>query len=522
MHAAPPLQVVWFKRDLRHLDHDPLAAAASRGPVLPLYIVEHGLWREPDAAGRHWAFIRESLIELRTALAAMGQPLVVRCGVATSVLEDLRQTHPIGALWSHMETGNAWTFARDRAVAAWARAHGIPWHEHRPFGVIRGLRDRADWAGRWARSMRRAALPPPRELVALPAIDAGRLPAWPDPALPEDPCPLRQPGGRTAALRLLASFLDHRGRDYRAAMANPLEGASACSRLSAHLAYGTLSMREVYGGTRARKATIAPLPETEHRTWADSLAAFEARLHWHCHFIQKLESEPAIENRNFHPAYDGLRATDPELLAAWAGGWTGWPFVDACMRMLRATGWLNFRMRAMLMAVAGYQLFMHWREPGLVLARRFVDYEPGIHWSQCQMQSGTTGINTVRIYNPTKQGRDQDPLGIFTRRWCPELARVPLSHLFEPWTMPAALQALSGCRIGRDYPAPVVDQVTAARHARDVIWGARRTVGFDRTAEAIQQRHGSRRAGIARIRVRPACRRRPVAPSANDQLDLDL
>ena len=281
-------------------------------------------------------------------------------------------------------------------------------------------------------------------------------------------------------------------------------------------------MREVYQSIRAQEATIDILPETERRTWAGSLAAFEARLHWHCHFIQKLESEPAIEHRNFHPAYDGLRVTDPELLAAWADGRTGWPFVDACMRMLQATGWLNFRMRAMLMAVAGYQLFMHWREPGLVLARRFLDYEPGIHWSQCQMQSGTTGINTVRIYNPTKQGRDQDPLGIFTRRWCPELAQVPLSHLFAPWTMPDTLQVQSGCRIGQDYPAPVVDQAATARRAREAVWGVRQRVGFDRTAEAVQQRHGSRRAGIRRSAARRTGRNRLGSRLASDQLSLDL
>jgi deoxyribodipyrimidine photo-lyase len=284
------------------------------------------------------------------------------------------------------------------------------------------------------------------------------------------PLPRAPERGRKAGLANLESFLESRGRPYRAAMANPLAGETACSRLSGHLAYGTLSMREVYAATLAAEASLDTRPEPERRDWAGALKAFEARLHWHCHFIQKLESEPAIETRNFHEAYDGLRTTDPTLLAAWADGRTGWPFVDACMRMLIDTGWLNFRMRAMLMAVASYQLFMHWREPGLVLARRFLDYEPGIHWSQCQMQSATTGINTVRIYNPVKQGRDQDPEGRFIRRWCPELALVPLPYLHTPWTMPDMLQADIGCRLGRDYPWPVVDQATAAERARDAVW----------------------------------------------------
>lgn len=521
MNGAPPLQIVWFKRDLRAHDHAPLAAAAARGAVLPLYIVEPGLWREPDAAGRHWAFIRESLIELRAGLAAMGQPLVVRRGEAVAVLEALRQQHAIEALWSHAETGNAWTFARDRAVAGWARSHGIAWHERRQFGVVRGLRERRGWARQWEGLMRQSPLPAPSRLATLPLVEAP-IPDWPDPGLAEDPCPHRQPGGRTAGQALLRSFLERRGRRYRAAMASPLAGETACSRLSPHLAYGTLSLREVHAATLAAKASLAARPRPERQDWAGALEAFAARLHWHCHFIQKLESEPAIEARNFHPAYDGLRRTDPTLLAAWADGRTGWPFVDACMRMLAATGWLNFRMRAMLMATASYQLFMHWREPGLVLARRFTDYEPGIHWSQCQMQSGTTGINTVRIYNPVKQGRDQDPEGRFIRRWCPELAAVPLAHLFTPWTMPAGLQAATGCRLGRDYSQPVVDAAAAARHARDAVWGARRAADFDGTAAAIQARHGSRRSGLPRTASHPRPRRRPADRSNAAQLSLDL
>jgi deoxyribodipyrimidine photo-lyase len=525
------LNIVWFKRDLRADDHDPLAEAAARGPVLPLYIVEPGLWQQPDAAGRHWAFIRESLVELRATLAAMGQPLLVRSGEAVAILEALRQQHPIAALWSHEETGNAWTFARDRAVAEWTRTHGIPWHQRRQFGVRRGLRDRTGWARQWDRLMRRPALPAPATLPTLSSIDPCPIPAWPDPSLADDPCPGRQAGGRRAGLATLESFLATRGRPYRAAMATPLEGESACSRLSPHLAYGTVSLREVYTAAVTKKASLADLPTTERRDWAGALRAFEARLHWHCHFIQKLESEPAIETRNFHSAYDGLRATEPRLLAAWAAGRTGWPFVDACMRMVTATGWLNFRMRAMLMAVASYQLFMHWREPGLVLARRFTDYEPGIHWSQCQMQSGTTGINTVRIYNPIKQGRDQDPDGQFIRRWCPELAAVPLPHLHTPWTMPENLQQELGCRLGQDYPWPVVDQAAAAKRARDAVWGVRRDTTFRTAAEAIQTRHGSRRSGVPQpSRRRPGRRdgragpdgdqRRPDDPAA--QFDLDL
>jgi deoxyribodipyrimidine photo-lyase len=155
------------------------------------------------------------------------------------------------------------------------------------------------------------------------------------------------------------------------------------------------------------------------------------------------------------------------------------------MRYLRTTGWLNFRMRSMLVAVASYHLWLDWRATGPHLARQFTDYEPGIHWPQVQMQSATTGMNTVRIYNPVKQGRDQDPAGLFTRRWVPELAEVPDRFLQEPWLWEGA---------GRlRYPPPVVDVAAAARAARDAVWGVRKGAAFRAEAGRIVERHASRK-----------------------------
>jgi deoxyribodipyrimidine photo-lyase len=163
------------------------------------------------------------------------------------------------------------------------------------------------------------------------------------------------------------------------------------------------------------------------------------------------------------------------------------------MRFLDHGGWLNFRMRAMLMAVASYQLWLPWRPTGLHLARRFVDYEPGIHWPQVQMQSGTTGINALRIYNPVKQSRDLDPDGRFLRIWLPELARVDDAWIHEPWRMPPGLQRHYGVMIGRDYPAPLVDHEQAARLARQRVTETRRGPGAWQARRDIQQTHGSRR-----------------------------
>ncbi len=492
------VQAVWFKRDLRIADHAPLAEAAARGPVLPLYIVEPGLWAEPDAAGRHWTFLHEGLEELRAALAALGAPLAVRLGEALPVLRAIDARHGLDGLWSHQETGNAWTHARDRAVRAWCREAGVPWIERPQSGVIRGLARRDGWARKWDRFMARPIVPTPPALTSLPGIDPGPLPDLRDLGLADDPCPGRQAGGRRAGVTLLESFLAGRGAGYHRAMSSPITAFDGCSRLSAHLAAGTLSIREVAQATRARLDGLEDASHDERRRWRPALSAFIGRLHWHCHFIQKLEDAPEHEHRNVHPGYDGLRedGADPTLLQAWSRGETGLPMVDACMRALRATGWINFRMRAMLMAVAAYHLWQHWREPGLHLARLFTDYEPGIHWNQCQMQSGTTGINTVRIYNPVKQSRDQDPEGRFIRRWLPELSGVPDAGIHEPWRLDRAAQARAGCRIGTDYPAPVVDHAAAARAAREAIHAVRRDPAFRETADAIQARHGSRRSGL--------------------------
>ena len=528
------LQIVWFKRDLRIQDHRPLAEAARHGPVLPLLVVEPELWRQPDASGRQWAFCAESLRDLDQALRGLGQPLVIRSGDVVEVLRTLHRRHGVAGLWSHQETGNGWTYARDRRVGAWLRNEAIGWIEHRPFGVVRRLRSRNGWARQWEALMGEEAAAPPARLEWLEDIDPGTMPTAEALGLSEDPCPQRQQGGRRQALVELSSFLQHRGERYHRELSSPLTAFESCSRLSPHLAWGTLSMREVVQASRQRRATLASLAPARATSWRRALEGFEERLHWHCHFIQKLECEPALEFRELHPATAGMRHTDPERLAAWAEGRTGLPFVDACMRALRATGWINFRMRAMLMSVASYHLWLDWRDSGLELARMFVDYEPGIHWSQCQMQSGTTGINTIRVYNPIKQGLDHDPQGVFLRRWLPELQGVPVVHLHEPWAMDMATQARSRCVLGVDYPLPIVDVNEAAKEARERMWALREQPEFASVADAIQRRHGSRRSGLRPSAGRGTSQRSKGAKKAastsrrqrqsasNGQLSLDL
>ena len=520
--SGAPLHVVWFKRDLRVWDHRPLVEASKRGPVLPLYVVEPELWRQSDASSRHWHFLQDCLKDLAHALGQLGQPLVVQVGTVTDVLADIHNTHGIAALWSHEETGNAWTYARDKAVAGWARDQAIAWHELPQHGVQRRLANRNGWALAWDRQMAETIVDPPLALPPILDIATHRLLAPSDLGLNDDGCVMRQAGGRRVGLDLLDSFLAGRGQNYRRAMSNPLEGATACSRLSPHLALGTLSMRETAQATWSRLRDLKSDELADSRALRASLVSFSGRLHWHCHFIQKFESTPTIEARELHPALRSLRpaVADPMLLQAWSSGHTGYPFLDACMRSLQASGWLNFRMRAMVMSFASYNLWLPWRETGLHLARQFTDYEPGIHWPQTQMQSGTTGINAIRIYSVVKQGYDQDPTGAFVRRWVPELVDVPDRFLQEPWTMETSHRVL-----GQRYPERVVDLKVSIAVAKDRIYGARRGEAFRVTADAIQEKHGSRKRRLPASGQRPQSskrRRQRTTKIDADQFDLDL
>jgi len=463
--------LIWFKRDLRVRDHAPLAAALRAGSVAALFVIEDEWLASPECDPQHVAFALECLGELRVSLRAIGVPLLLRRGRLPEVLATVHAEFPFQRLLSHEETGSGWTYARDLRVARWCREAGIAWEEFPQTGVIRRLPGRNGWAARWEQRMRQPVIVTPRALRGAPGLCEEDLPALRALGIgPSRPLPA---AGEAAGERVLSSFLDTRGRSYRASISSPSIAWNGCSRLSAHLAFGTLSMRCVYQATRARITALRGSGDPEERRVAWHLEGFSARLHWHCHFMQKLEDEPGIEFRNFSRACDGLRedAFDQARFEAWRTGMTGFPMVDACMRSLNATGWLNFRMRAMLVSFAAYHLWLHWREPGIHLARQFLDFEPGIHWSQMQMQSGTTGINTLRIYSPAKQAADHDPTGAFVRRWVPEYGTSA-------------------------YPRPIVDEREAVKLAKEKLYGLRKTDAARSEASVIQQKHGSRKSGL--------------------------
>tara|TARA_Y100000590_G_scaffold420022_1_gene522295 strand:+ start:220 stop:1635 length:1416 start_codon:yes stop_codon:yes gene_type:complete len=281
-----------------------------------------------------------------------------------------------------------------------------------------------------------------------------------------------QKGGTSQAQMLFESFLFERCKDYRVKMSSPFQSEKSCSRLSPHFTFGTISIREAY------QKLNQFISKSDNKS---DLYSFKKRLYWHCHFIQKLHTEPELEFYSMHRMCDQLRlGHDDELIDKWINGETGFPFLDACMKYLRRYGWINFRMRAMIMSFASYNLWQPWQKTSPLLAQLFTDYEPGIHISQVQMQSGVTGINLPRIYSVSKQSEDQDPDAIWIKNILPQLKDVDskLIHSSE---------------LNDLYIPQIVDLKSSAKDARERVWNIRKNAEFKKEAAAVYNKHGSRR-----------------------------
>ena len=477
---------VWFKKDLRVNDHEPLLTASSKGTVIPLYIIEPEIIYSDQFSSLHWNFIRQSLVELNQKLTLLGQPLIIKKGEAVEVLQNLQKEITFDCIYSHEETGNAITFRRDKRVRGWANNQNILWKEFTQNGVVRGLHNRDGWSRIWEKRMKRDILSAPNRLKKIsPSLRSFTLPNCEDLGIINQKNRPDLVGGESKAMDILDSFISHRGLKYYKEMSSPNSAYESCSRISPYLTNGCISMKQIVNTVK---------DGDKNKILKSSTRSFLARCHWHCHFMQKLESEPQIETNCFHPSFDNLRNNFNEAyFDAWKKGETGYPFVDACMRALKETGWINFRMRAMLVSFISYNLWIDWRKFKNFLACNFIDYEPGIHYSQIQMQSGVTGINALRMYNPIKQGYDHDPNGEFIKRWVPELSKLEGNDIHEPWLIPGLIGHEKRFKLGSNYPFPIVNLKESISVARQHFKNVRQTKNFREISNEVFIKHGSRK-----------------------------
>lgn len=456
--------VWWIRRDLRLADNQAMhAALAAAERVIPLFVLDPALLTSRNVGERRTAFLFEGLRQLDADLRQRGSRLFVRHGAPAAVIAELCRATDAVAVCAERDY-SPYAVARDKAVAAALTAPLIltdgltirtPAATHKddgaPYTVF------TPYSRRWrshAPVTPRDILPAPHTLHSLPDITSDPLPDAPT----LEPSLALRPGEMQAQARLAAFVHGERPAIYEYAERRNLPAVDGTATLSPYLRFGMISARQA---AVAAYAAIDAAPNRDARTSADT---WLTELIWRDFYFSILHHFPHVARGSFHRAYDAIAwENDAEHFAAWCAGQTGYPFIDAAMRQLAATGWMHNRAR---MAVASFlvkDLLIDWRWGERWFMQMLLDGDlaannGGWQWSA---GTGTDAAPYFRIFNPTAQGQKFDPDGVYVRRWVPELRTVPGKYIHEPWRMPRSEQIRAGCVIGQDYPAQIVDHAVA-------------------------------------------------------------
>ena len=470
-----PINIFWFKRDLRLSDNGPLNNAVSqKEKLLLIYCFEPSLKKNRHYSTKHWNFIKESINDLNIFLKNIDTHIHTYNKEITDVLKEIQEKFIVKKIFSHNETGLNVTLERDILLKEFCQNNSIQWEEEINNGVFRGLKNRKNWIKKWRDYMKS-----PVVLFKGQKNDFINIKKKQNFKVKDSK--ILQKGGVSSGIKYLDSFLDSRHTKYQNNISKPEASRTSCSRLSPYMSWGNISTR--YAWQRAKE-------QIQNGKSKFQLNGFTSRLRWQAHFIQKFEMECQMEFRSVNKGYQNLvKPINKKFISAWEKGKTGYPLVDASMRCVVETGYLNFRMRALLVSFLTHHLWQPWQSGVIHLARNFLDFEPGIHYSQFQMQAGETGINMIRIYNPTKNAKEHDKEGVFIKKWIPELKKIPTPLLFEPWKMSLIDQETYECKIGKDYPNPIVEISETYKYAASKLWSIKSDPKVKEESSRILQKH---------------------------------